>query len=140
MTFRLLRVNSVKPGAAGAQAGFRKGDQIISVDGRVFPGVPAFADYVGSLAPGRQINVDFLPNGGGPQEAQRLTATLGGGASGTAPAVATAPPEAAPDAPAAGGTLSTGTKVAIGAAAVALFGCYKLGCFNRFKRQPAAVR
>ena len=93
MTFRLLRVNSVKPGAAGAQAGFRKGDQIISVDGRVFPGVPAFADYVGSLAPGRQINVDFLPNGGGPQEAQRLTATLGGGASGTAPAVATAPPE-----------------------------------------------
>ena len=140
MSFRLLRVNSVKAGAAGAQAGFRQGDQIISVDGRVFPGVPAFADYVGSLAPGRQINVDFLPAGGGPQEAQRLTATLGGGATGSAPAVATAPPEAAADAPAAGGTLSTGTKVAIGAAAVALFGCYKLGCFNRFKRQPAAAR
>ena len=47
MTFRLLRVNSVKSGAAGAQAGFRQGDQIISVDGRVFSGVPAFADYVG---------------------------------------------------------------------------------------------
>ncbi|RYB03297.1 PDZ domain-containing protein [Lichenibacterium ramalinae] len=140
MTFRLLRVNTVKAGAAGAQAGFRKGDQIISVDGRVFPGVPAFADYVGSLAPGRQINVDFMPAGGGPQDAQRLTATLGGGSTGSAPAVATAPPEAAPDAPAAGGTLSTGTKVAIGAAAVALFGCYKLGCFNRFKRQPAVAR
>ncbi len=140
MTFRLLRVNTVKPGAAGAQAGFRKGDQIISVDGRVFPGVPAFADYVGSLPPGRQINVDFMPAGGGPQDAQRVTATLGGGAAGSAPAVATAPPEAAPGAPASGGTLSTGTKVAIGAAAVALFGCYKLGCFNRFKRQPAMGR
>ena len=145
MTFRLLRVNSVKPGAAGAQAGFRKGDQIVSVDGRVFPGVPAFASYVGSIAPGRQIAVDFLPAGGGPQDAQRLTATLGGpSAGGAAPAVATAPPAAQPatdaDAPAQGGTLSTGTKVAIGAAAVALFGCYKLGCFNRFKRQPAPVR
>ena len=141
MSFRLLKVNSVKQGAAGAQAGFRPGDQIVSVDGRVFPGVPAFADYVGSVAPGRQINVDFLPAGGGPQEAQRLTATLGGpSGGGAAPAVATAPPEAQPgaDAPAQGGTLSTGTKVAIGAAAVALFGCYKLGCFNRFKRQPAA--
>ena len=145
MTFRLLRVNSVKPGAAGAQAGFRSGDQIISVDGRVFTGVPAFAGYVGSVAPGRQINVDYLPSGGGPQEAQRLTATLGGPtAGGAAPAVATAPPSADPqpaaDAQPQGGTLSTGTKVAIGAAAVALFGCYKLGCFNRFKRQPAAVR
>ncbi|MGI3900453.1 MAG: PDZ domain-containing protein [Janthinobacterium lividum] len=142
LTFRVLRVNSVKPGAAGAQAGFRKGDQIISVDGRVFPGVPAFADYVGSVAPGRQINVDFMPAGGGPKDAQRLTATLGGPTSGgAAPAVATAPPAAAQqpaaDAQPQGGTLSTGTKVAIGAAAVALFGCYKLGCFNRFKRQPA---
>ncbi len=99
MTFRLLRVNSVKAGAAGAQAGFRKGDQIVSVDGRVFPGVPAFADYVGSVAPGRQIAVDFLPAGGGPQEAQRVTATLGGpNAGGAAPAVATAPPEAQPGA------------------------------------------
>ena len=145
MTFRLLRVNSVKAGAAGAQAGFRKGDQIVSVDGRVFPTVPAFAGYVGSVAPGRQVAVDVLPAGSGPQDAQRLTATLGGPASGgAAPAVATAPPAAQAgdpsDAPAQGGTLSTGTKVAIGAAAVALFGCYKIGCFNRFKRQPAAVR
>lgn len=143
MTFRLLKVNSVKAGAAGAQAGFRKGDQIVSVDGRVFPTVPAFADYVGSVAPGKQIAVDFLPAGGGPQDAQRLTATLGGaGSGGAAPAVATAPPaaQAGTDAPAGGGTLSTGSKVAIGAAAVALFGCYKLGCFNRFKGQPAGAR
>ncbi len=143
MTFRLLRVNSVKPGAAGAQAGFRKGDQIVSVDGRVFPGVPAFADYVGSLAPGRQIAVDFLPAGGGPQEAQRVTATLGGpqAAARPRPSRRRRPrPQPGADEPAEGGTLSTGTKVAIGAAAVALFGCYKLGCFNRFKRQPAGVR
>ena len=143
MTFRLLKVNSVKQGAAGAQAGFRPGDQIISVDGRVFPTVPAFADYVGSVAPGRQVSVDLMPAGGGPQDAQRLTATLGGpNGGGAAPAVAAAPPAPQPgaEAPKEGGTLSTGTKVAIGAAAVALFGCYKLGCFNRFKRQPAAVR
>ena len=76
MTFRLLRINSVKSGAAGAQAGFRSGDQIVSVDGRVFPGVPAFADYVGSVAPGRQIAVDFLPAGGGPKDAQRVTAAM----------------------------------------------------------------
>ncbi len=144
MTFRVLRVNSVKPGAAGAQAGFRKGDQIISVDGRVFPSVPAFADYVGSVPPGRQINVDFMPAGSGPQDAQRLTATLGGGATGAAPATASAPPadSTAPAADAApqSGLLSTGQKVAIGAAAVALFGCYKLGCFDRFKRQNAPAR
>jgi hypothetical protein len=27
--------------------------------------------------------------------------------------------------------MSTGKKIAIGAAAIALFGCYKLGCFSR---------
>lgn len=141
MSFRLLKVNSVKAGAAGAQAGFRQGDQIISVDGRVFPGVPAFASYVGSVAPGAQIAVDYLPAGGGPQQAQRVTATLGGPNNGgaAAPAAVAAPAPAQPDAAApSGGTLSTGTKVAIGAAAVALFGCYRLGCFSRFnKKQPA---
>ena len=140
LTFKLLRVNSVKPGASGAQAGFRTGDQIISVDGRVFPSVPAFAGYVGSVAPGQQINVDFLPSGSGPQGAQRVTATLGGGATAAIP---TTPVQPAPDQPAAvdpkAGTLSTGTKIAIGTAAVALFGCYKLGCFNRFKK-PAMAR
>ena len=133
MTFKLLRVNSVKPDAAGAQAGFRTGDQIIAVDGRVFSSVPAFADYVGSVAPGRQISVDFLPSGGGPQDAQRVTATLGGAAAGGA---LPAPVQPVPDAAPSGGTLSTGTKIAIGTAAVALFGCYKLGCFNRFKKHP----
>ncbi len=138
LTFKLLRVNSVKSGASGAQAGFRPGDQIISVDGRVFPSVPAFAGYVGSVPPGRQINVDILPAGSGPQGAQRITATLGGGTTAAIPAPAPpAPDQPAPDPKA--GTLSTGTKIAIGTAAVALFGCYKLGCFNRFKK-PAMAR
>ncbi len=135
LSFRLLRVNSVKPGSPGAQAGFRTGDDIIAVDGRVFPTVPAFAGYVGSVAPGQQISVDFIPAGGGPQQAQRTTATLGGaGTTATAPQPA---PQAAQPQDQKSGTLSTGTKVAIGAAAVALFGCYRLGCFNRFKRKPA---
>jgi hypothetical protein len=131
LTFKLLKVNSAKQGSPGAQAGFRTGDQIIAVDGRVFPSVPAFAGYVGSMQPGHQINVDYLPAGGGPQEAQRVTATLGGAGGGSVPAQ---PAEAAPS-----GGLSTGTKVAIGVGAAALFGCYKLGCFSRFNRKPAAA-
>ncbi len=124
LTFKLLKVNSAKQGSPGAQAGFRAGDQIIAVDGRVFPSV-------GSMQPGHQINVDYLPAGGGPQEAQRVTATLGGAGGGAVPAQ---PAEAAPS-----GGLSTGTKVAIGVGAAALFGCYKLGCFSRFNRKPAAA-
>ncbi len=129
LTFKLLKVNSAKQGSPGAGAGFRAGDQIIAVDGRVFPSVPAFAGYVGSLPPGHQINVDYLPAGGGPQEAQRVPATLGG-AGGSVPAQ---PAEAAPS-----GGLSTGTKVAIGVGAAALFGCYKLGCFSHLHKKPAA--
>ena len=129
LTFKLLRVNSAKQGSPGADAGFRAGDQIIAVDGRVFPSVPAFAGYVGSLPPGHQISVDYLPAGGGPQEAQRVTATLGG-AGGSIPAQ---PAEAAPS-----GGLSTGTKVAIGVGAAALFGCYKLGCFSHLHKKPVA--
>src|ERR1700677_4813897 len=48
MTFELLRVNSVRRGSPGATAGLKVGDQIIAVDGRVFPSVAAFASYVGS--------------------------------------------------------------------------------------------
>src|SRR5438132_11440719 len=36
MTFDLIRVKQVRRGSPGARAGFRKGDQIIAVDGRVF--------------------------------------------------------------------------------------------------------
>ncbi len=77
MTFEVLRVNGVGQNSAGGQAGFRTGDEIISVDGHVFPSVAAFAGYVGSIQPGRQISVDYIPAGGGPQQAQRIDVTLG---------------------------------------------------------------
>ena len=116
MTFEVLSVSGVRPGSAGAQAGLRQGDQIVAVDGMVFASLRSFAGYIGSLPPGRQITVDYLPSGGGPQQAQRVTATLGSGNK---------------VAPAARPGLSTGQKVAIGVAAVALFGCYERGCFSR---------
>ncbi len=119
MTFDVLRVKSITPNSAGDQAGFQVGDQIIAMDGRVFPSVASFAAYVGSMSPARQISVDYMPANGGPQAAQRVNVTLGGG-------LATATPEAAPKAEG----LSTGTKVAIGIGAAAMFGCYKLGCFS----------
>lgn len=50
MTFEVMRVMQVKTGSPGAQAGFRPGDQIIAVDGRVFPTITAFAAYVGCPA------------------------------------------------------------------------------------------
>ena len=125
MTFELLRVNGVSPGSPGAGAGFRTGDQIIAVDGRVFPTVAAFASYVGSIQPAGRISIDFMPAGGGPQQAQRVGVTLGG----------STPEEAAPAPPASTG-LSTGEKVAIGVGAAALFGCYKLGCFSH-RSKPA---
>ncbi len=124
MTFELLQVSGVKPGSAGAQAGFKPGDQIIAVDGTVFPSLRAFAGYVGSLPPGQQVTVDYLPQGGGPQQAQRVGVTVGNGA------------QAAPAAAHSTG-LSTGEKLAIGAGAVALFGCYEMGCFSHHKA-PAA--
>lgn len=116
MTFELLRIASVCPRSAGAQAGFKPGDQIIAVDGTVFPSLQAFAGYIGSLPPGHQITVDYLPVNGGPQQAQRVGATIGNRAT-----AATA---------ARSGGLSTGEKLAIGAGAVALFGCYEMGCFS----------
>ena len=127
MTFELLRVNGVRRGSPGAQAGFNAGDQIIAVDGRVFPSVAAFAAYVGSVPPGRQIMVDYMPAGGGPQQAQRVGVTVG--ARGQA-----VPAQRNEQARSTG--LSTGEKVAIGAGAAALFGCYELGCFSRSKAAP----
>ena len=131
LSFELLRVNAVRSGSPGAQAGFHAGDQVIAVDGRVFPSVAAFAAYVGSVQPGRQISVDYIPAGGGPQQAQRIGVTVGGQG-------LTVPSQQA-DQPPSGG-LSTGTKVAIGLGAAALFGCYKVGCFSRLKNklQPQA--
>ena len=120
LAFDIIRVKQMRPGSAGAQAGFKTGDQIVAVDGRVFASLTAFGAYVGSLRPGSQVKVDYIPAGGGPQQAQRLVATVG--QSGRA-------------APAG---LSTGTKVAIGVGAAALFGCYELGCFSHRARPQAA--
>jgi S1-C subfamily serine protease len=122
MTFDILRVKQVRPGSPGAQAGFKFGDQIIAVDGRVFASLASFAAYVGSVAPGTQASVDYIPAGGGPQQAQRIGVTVG--AAGQA-----AVPNSQANGPASTG-MSTGTKVAIGVGAAALFGCYELGCFS----------
>ncbi|MBV9813284.1 MAG: PDZ domain-containing protein [Acetobacteraceae bacterium] len=117
MTFDLIRVTGVHRGSAAAQAGFRQGDQIVAVDGRVFSSIRAFAGYVGSLPPGTRMTVDLVPAGGGPQQAQRLTAVVGNGAQGGAAQGG------------GGGGMSTGAKIGLGVAA--LLGCYELGCFNR---------
>lgn len=106
MTFELLRVNGVRRGSPGAQAGFGVGDQII-------------AAHIGSVPPGRQVAVDYIPANGGPQQAQRVGVTVGAGGQ-AMPAQAEEPARTG---------LSTGTKLAIDAGAAALFGCYKLGCF-----------
>lgn len=119
MTFELLKVNGVTHGSAGDRAGLRTGDQIIAVDGKVFPTVAAFASYVGSVQPGGKLSMDYMPAGGGPQQAQRVAVILGG----SAPAAPASPQPTSTG-------LSTGEKVAIGVGAAALFGCYKLGCFS----------
>jgi S1-C subfamily serine protease len=133
MTFELLKVQAVRRGSPAARAGFDVGDQVIAVDGRVFPSVVAFAEYVGSLPTGRTISVDYLPRGGGPEQAQRVGVTLGtagGGVSAPRP----------PAEPSSHG-LSAGQKLAIGVGAVALFGCYKVGCFtHRDQPQPRGAQ
>lgn len=130
LTFELLRVKGVRANSPAARAGFNVGDQIIAADGRVFPSVAAFAAYVGSVPPGRQIAFDYMPAGSGPQDAQRLPVTVG--ASGRAAAARQA------EEPQAEG-LSTGTKLAIGVGAAALFGCYKAGCFSSAKARPGGA-
>lgn len=115
MTFDLIRVKSVRRGSAGGAAGFKAGDEIIAVDGRVFPSLATFGAYVGATQPGNRISVDYIPAGGGPQQAQRVAVAVGG-AGGKAPTEKHG--------------MSTGTKIAIGVGAVALLGCYELGCFS----------
>jgi C-terminal processing protease CtpA/Prc len=119
MTFDLIRVTQVKPGSPSAQAGFHRGDQIIAVDGRLFPSLGAFAAYVGSRSPGGQAIIDYIPAGGGPEQAQRVAVTVGGAGKSAATKA---------EEPARTG-MSTRTKIGLGAAA--LLGCYELGCFSR---------
>src|SRR5689334_8298609 len=124
ITFDLMRVKQVRRGSPAAQAGFAPGDTIISVDGQVFPTIAAFAAYVGSTTPGSRIDIDYIPAGGGPQQAQRVAVTVGGRGQ-PAPAAGQQG-----EAPAKAG-LSTGQKLAIGAGAAAIIGCYWMGCFSR---------
>ena len=77
MTFDLIRIKQVRSGSPGQQAGFHPGDEIIAVDGEVFSSLTVFAAYIGSVQPGSQINVDYIPAGGGPQQAQRIGVTVG---------------------------------------------------------------
>jgi S1-C subfamily serine protease len=123
LTFSLIRVKQVRRNSAGARAGFHAGDQIIALDGRVFPTLAAFAAYIGSVTPGSQMMVDYMPAGTGPQQAQRLIVTVG-------QAGRDAPPNPQPSPEQSSTGMSTGTKLAIGAGAIALFGCYEMGCFS----------
>ena len=127
VTFDIIRVKSVRRGSPGEQAGLAPGDQIIAVNGRVFASLVAFAGYVGSLPSGSQATVDYMPAQGGPAQAQRVMVTLVPAGQQTA---------SNPSAPRSG--MSTGTKVAIGVGAAALFGCYEMGCFTRHRATPQA--
>ena len=126
LNFELLRVGSLKPNSPASRAGLNVGDQVISVDGRVFPSVAAFARYVASIPPTRQISVDYIAKGGGRQQAQRVVMLVGGvGARSQSDNIV-----------AASKGLSPSSRTAIGVGAVALFGCYEVGCFARSALQP----
>ena len=125
LNFELLKISGVQNGTPGAQAGLHPGDQIIAADGRVFPSLKTFAAYVGSIPPGKLMSMDYIPSGGGPQQAQRIGVTVGSRGRAVAPAQADTQPSHE--------GLSTGTKIAIGVGAAALFGCYEMGCFSHKK-------
>jgi len=119
VTFNLMEVRGVKAGSAGSAAGLQRGDQIIAVNGRVFPTAMAFAAYVKSLRPGARVSVDYIPAGGGPSNAERVAVVMG--KPGTNGAQYGQAQERS-------GGMSTRTKIGLGAAAV--LGCYYMGCFS----------
>ena len=118
MDFEIMRVAKVRERSPGARAGFRPGDELISVNAHVFPSLTVFAAYVRSLPPAQPVTVDYIPAGGGPGQAKRVQVTPGQGI-------------------AASEGMSTREKVAIGVGAAALFGCYEMGCFSH--RQPTST-
>ncbi len=126
LSFQVLKVEGVADDSAAAQAGLKVGDQVIAVNGRVFPNTRTFAEYVGSIKPGQQIEVDYMPQGGGPKDAKRVGVTVGEGGKVAKPAQ---------DAPKSAGGLSTGEKVAIGFGAAAIIGCYEYGCIPKLKKK-----
>jgi len=128
--FQVVRVTVVHPGSPGAQAGIQRGDQIIAVNGQVFEDADGFAGLIGSMPPGSRAVIDYIPQGGGPAQAQRVTATLGGTSRSA---------QSGQDQQQRSG-MTTGQKVAIGVGAAASLGCYKLGCFNHRATQPGAYQ
>jgi len=131
MTFDIMQVTAVKQGSTGASAGFRRGDQIIAVNDRLFPSLKAFAAYVGSMQPGTVTTIDYMPAGLGPEHARRVAVKVGG---------FQRPLPQTEERQESSGGLSTGTKLAIGAGAVALLGCYKFGCFSHKSPSPSEGR
>ena len=122
MTFALMQVKRAQAGSTAAQAGLQRGDQIIAVNGRVFPNATAFAAYVRSMTPGSRINIDYIPAGGGPRNAERVAVVVGGsGYNGTQTQQHAQAQEKSSG-------MSTRTKIGLGAAA--LLGCYYFGCFS----------
>jgi hypothetical protein len=127
LTFDLMRVKQVRRDSPGARAGFRTGDQIIALDGRVFPTIAVFAAYIGSMPPGSQVSVDYIPAEGGPEDAERVPVVIGDSAKPSED-----PARNRHEDETASGGMSTRTKIGIGAAA--LLGCYAMGCFSKSKR------
>jgi S1-C subfamily serine protease len=76
LTFDIIQVTRVRRNSAGARAGFKVGDQIVAVDGRVFPSLAVFAAYIGSRPPGSQVVIDIMPAGRGPEQARRITVAV----------------------------------------------------------------
>lgn len=126
LSFELLKVENVGRSSPAAQAGLAVGDRIIAVNGHVFPDTSTFAAFVGAVPPGQQIEVDYIPSGGGPDKAQRVGVTVG------EKGQAAAPHQTPANNPQG---LSTGAKVAIGLGAAAVFGCYETNCFTRLKKK-----
>jgi len=130
MNFVLMQVRRVQAGSAGAQAGFRQGDQIIAVDGRVFPNPAAFAAYVRSRTPGSRMSIDYMPAGGEPRDAERVAVTVGRPGSNGYNETRTHEAQAREQSNGqeTRGGMSTRTKIGLGAAA--LLGCWYFGCFS----------
>ena len=116
MTFDLMEVRRVKAGSAGDAAGLQRGDEIIAVNGRVFPSANAFALYLRSIRPGTRITIDYIPAGRGPANAERVSLVMG-----TGNTIQNGQTQAHSG-------MSTRTKIGLGAAAI--LGCYYIGCFS----------
>jgi len=124
MRFALMQVRGVQGGSPGARAGLQQGDQIIAVNGRVFPTGTAFAAYSRSIPPGTRINIDHIPAGAGPSGAERVALVVGKPGQSTARSATSEPSRG----------ISTRMKLGLGAAAV--LGCYYMGCFSGSGSSP----